>query len=214
MPPLSKVMPLPTRTSGLCFFGAAEVLEHDELRRLVAAVRHRQERSHLQFFELRPVEHLAFEAEFLRQRLRALGQVGGRADVARQVAQIARQVHAVRDREPARRGGLAGGQVAALRHRKRELAQWPAHIGRLAFHLVEAVDGLHRDDNRVLDPPGDFTALDLFLGQVDDCLVRPGFVKQAYCGADGAAEFALAEVALFAQADQQDAVGQRPAHVV
>ncbi len=105
-------------------------------------------------------------------------------------------------------------EIAALRHRQRQLAQRPAHLGRLAFHLVEAVDRLHGDDDRVLDPPGDLAPLDLFLGEVDDGLVGAGFVEQPHRGADGAAELALAKIALLAQADQQDTVGQRSADVV
>ena len=96
-----------------------------------------------------------------------------------QVAEVAGQVHAVRDREAARRGGFARREVGALRHRKRELAQRPPHFGLFAFHLVEAVDRLHRDDDGVLDPPGDLAPLDLFLGDVDDGLVGAGLVQAA-----------------------------------
>ena len=34
MPPVSKVTPLPTSTTGFCFFGPPLMLDHDELRRL------------------------------------------------------------------------------------------------------------------------------------------------------------------------------------
>ena len=110
---------------------------------------------------------------------RALAEVRRRADVAGQVAEIAREVHAVRDREPARRGRFAGGEVGALRHRQRELAQRPAHFGRLALHLLEAVDRLHRDDHRMLDAPRDLAPLDLFLGEVDHGLVGARFRSAA-----------------------------------
>ena len=118
--------------------------------------------------------------------LRALAEVGRRADVARQVAEIAREVHAVGDRQALRRGLLAGGEVRALRHRQRELAQRPPHLGRLALHLLEAVDRLHRDDHRVLDAPHDLAPLDLLLGEVEDRLVGAGFVQQLDRGADRA----------------------------
>ena len=72
-------------------------------------------------------------------------EVGRRADVPRHIAEVARHVHTMGDREAARRGRFAGGQVRALRHRKRELAQRPPHLGGLALHLLETVDGLHGD---------------------------------------------------------------------
>ena len=97
---------------------------------------------------------------------------------------------------------------------KRQLAQRPPHFGGLALHLLEAIDRLHGDHDCVLDAPRDFAPLDLFLGQIDHRLVRAGFVEQLDRGADRRAEFAVAEVALLAQADQKHAVGQRAAHVV
>ena len=105
-------------------------------------------------------------------------------------------------------------EVRALRHRQRELAQRTAHLGLLAFHPVEAVDGLHRDDDRVLDAPGDLAPLDLFLGQVDDGLVGAGLVQQLDRGLHRRAEFPVAEVALLAEPDQKHAIGERAAHVV
>ncbi len=148
------------------------------------------------------------------QLARTFGEVGGRADVAGQVAEIARQVHAVGDRQPLGRRLFAGGQIGALRHRQRELAQRAANLGGLAFHLLEAVHGLHRHDHRMLDAPDHLAPLDLLLGQVQDRFIRAGFVQQLDRRTDRGAEFAVAEVALLAQADEQDAVGQRAAHVV
>ena len=53
MPPVSNVMPLPTSTTGFAAFAATVVLEHDEARRLVAAVGDRQERAHAELLDLR-----------------------------------------------------------------------------------------------------------------------------------------------------------------
>ena len=204
MPPVSKVMPLPTSTTGGCFLHCAVVLEHDEPRRLIAAVGDRQERAHLQLFDLRALQHLALEAKLLRQRLRALSQIGRSADVAGQVAQISRQVHAMGDSKAAGGRRFAGGKVAALGYRERQLAQRTAYLRRLAFHLVEAIDRFHRDHDRMLDPPRDFAALDLFFGQVDDGFVGAGFVEEANRCAHRAAELPLTEIALLAQSDEQE----------
>src|SRR5205807_1844340 len=80
---------------GLLLLSGAPVLEDDEFRRLIAAVGHRKERAHLELLELFPVKNLAFEPELVRQRLRALGEMGGSTDIARQVAQVPRQIHPV-----------------------------------------------------------------------------------------------------------------------
>jgi len=87
-------------------------------------------------------------------------------------------------------------------------------LRRLALHLLEAVDRFHRHHDGVLDAPGDFAPLDLFLGQVDDGLVGSGFVEQLHRGADRRAEFTVAEIALLAQPHQQHAVGQRAPDIV
>ena len=115
---------------------------------------------------------------------------------------------------PRAAAALAGRKVAALRHRQGEFAQRPANFRRLAFHLIEPVYRLHGHDHRVLDPPRDLAALDLFLGKVDDRFVGTGLVQQPHRGADRATKLALAKIALLAQSHQQDAVGERPFDVV
>ncbi len=152
--------------------------------------------------------------EFLRELQGLLAEVTRRADVGRKVAEVAGEIHPVRDRETARRGGFAVGEVRALRYRQRELAQRSADLGLLAFHPVEAVNGFHRDDDRVLDAPGDLAPLHLFLGQIDDGFVGAGLVQELDRGFHRRAELSVAEVALLAEADQQHAIGERPAHVV
>ena len=54
MPPVSKVTPLPTSTTRRLVRLAAAVLEHDEARRLGAALRHRQQAAHLLPSDRRP----------------------------------------------------------------------------------------------------------------------------------------------------------------
>jgi hypothetical protein len=66
----------------------------------------------------------------------------------------------------------------------------------------------------MLHAPHDLTPLDLLLGEVEHGLVRARFVQELDGRADGAAELTVAEIALLAEPDQQDAVGERAAHVV
>jgi hypothetical protein len=120
----------------------------------------------------------------------------------------------VRNRETAGGCGFARREIRALGHRKRELAQRPPHFGFFAFHLVEAVDRLHRDHDGVLDSPRNFPPLDLFLGDVDDGLVRAGLVQKLDHRLDRGAELLVAKVSFLAQAEQQHPVGQRAANVV
>jgi hypothetical protein len=130
------------------------------------------------------------------------------------LTEVAREVHAMRDCQTARRGRLTIGEIRALRHRQRELAERPPHLRLLAFHPVEAVDGLHRDDHGVLDPPCDLAPLHLFLGEVDDGLVRAGLVQELDCGFDRRAEFPIAEVAFLAKPHQQNPIGKGAADVM
>src|SRR6266567_2536863 len=198
----------------LLLLARARVFEHDEFRRLFAAAGYREERTHLELLELIALEDLAVEAQLPGKRLRALGEMARRADVPGEIAEVARDVHSVRNRKAARGGGLAVGEIATLRDREGELAQGPSHLGRLALHLIESIHRFHGDYDGVLDPPGYFATLDLFLGQVNHRFVRAGFVQQPDRRADRAAEFALAKVAFLPEPDQQHAIGKRPANVV
>ena len=118
------------------------------------------------------------------------------------------------DRQSPRRGRFARSEVAALWHGEGELAQRPADLRGLALHLVETVDRFHRHDNCVFDAPRDFSPFDLLFGEIDHRLVGAGFVEQLYRGAHCGTKLALAEVSLFAQANEQNAVGERSADVV
>ena len=69
MPPVSKVTPFPTSTTGAPV--GALVLERDEARLLGAALRHRQQRAHLLPDDGRLVEHGDAEAVPLRPAPRA-----------------------------------------------------------------------------------------------------------------------------------------------
>src|SRR5205814_5894005 len=107
----------------------------DEFGWLLAAVGNRQERAHFELLQLRPVEHLAAEIELLRQGLRPLGEIGRSANIGGKITEIAREIHAVCDRQSPRRGRLARSEVAALWHGEGELAQRPADLRWLARPL-------------------------------------------------------------------------------
>ena len=91
--------------------GRAVVAQHDEARRLVRALRHREERAHAELLDLLAVEHLDLEAERLAELLRPArrGSVGVQWLPGRLRA-LARQRHAGRDR---------GAALQALLHRLR-----------------------------------------------------------------------------------------------
>jgi len=66
----------------------------------------------------------------------------------------------------------------------------------------------------MLDAPRDLASLHLFLGEVENRLVRSGFVQQLDGAPDRVAELLVAEIALLAEADQQHAIGKRAADTV
>jgi hypothetical protein len=63
------------------------------------------------------------------------------------------------------------------------------------------------NDHRGLpDPPGDIALFYRQFGQVDGAVEAAGFIELAHCRGQGGAIFLFAELALLAQADQQDAI--------
>src|SRR5262249_34251840 len=72
----------------------AVVAQHDELRRLVRRVGHGEKGAHAQALEVAPLQHLELQLELPRELLRFLGEVARGTDVARQVAEGAREVGA------------------------------------------------------------------------------------------------------------------------
>src|SRR5213080_1952853 len=177
MPPVSKVMPFPTRTRGFCFLPAPLYSRTMNLGGCSLPL-------------------VTDRNELLRQGLRPLGEIGRSANVGGKITEIAREIHAVCDRQSPRRGRFARSEVAALWHGEGELAQRPADLRGLALHLVETVDRFHRHDNCVFDAPRDFSPFDLLFGEIDHRLVGAGFVEQLYRGAHCGTKLALAEVSL------------------
>lgn len=77
------------------------------------AARHREQGVHAELFHLGAFENLAIERVFLGQLQRGVGEVGGGAYIARQVAQGFCQCHAVGDGHALREGGLGCRDVLA-----------------------------------------------------------------------------------------------------
>ena len=193
---------------------AAFVLQHDEARRLVAALADRQEGAHAEFFAGGVVENFAAEAVGFRHFLRFAGQVFRRADVGRRIAQVLGEIDAVGNRQAACQPGIAELQFAAPRHRKDHALERAAYFARLAFHVVEAVQRVVGADHGLLDVPGDVAFLDRNFGERDGRFHRAGVAQGLDGAGDGVAIGLFVEVALLAEAHQQDAVGQDVGHLV
>ena len=71
IPPLSNVIPLPTRAIGSFSWPGRQVLDHDQGGRLGAAAGHAQERAHLEAGDLVGAEDLDGQARPSRRPLRA-----------------------------------------------------------------------------------------------------------------------------------------------
>ena len=164
MPPASKVTPLPTSTTGFCFL-IALVVQNNQLGRLAAAARNGKQRTHFQGFHVFLFQHFNLELVGFCQFLRLLGQIGRGADVARQVAEILGQVHAVGDRQASLGSFFADAQFGAARHVQDDAAQRAAHLFLLAFQAVEAVNPFHRHQYGLLDFPCGVAALDREFGE-------------------------------------------------
>eukprot|EP01022_Parablepharisma_sp_SALTPOND_P021765 TRINITY_DN435_c1_g1_i1.p1 TRINITY_DN435_c1_g1~~TRINITY_DN435_c1_g1_i1.p1 ORF type:complete len:1304 (+),score=494.29 TRINITY_DN435_c1_g1_i1:15351-19262(+) len=190
-----------------CVLGlATHVLDDDELGRLVAAIGDRQEAAHLQGLQLLAVQHFHAQLELLGQLLGGVGQVGRGADVARQVAQVLGQGHAVGQCHGFGQRGLGGG---TSRHRDQEgdLLDARGHRVLLAFEDVGAVVGVAAGQHHVADGPGQVAALDAIEGQGQGGVIAAQGGQGAYQGAAGGGKALVAEFFLGAQAQQHDAFG-------
>src|SRR5471030_3070022 len=88
------------------------VLDDDELRRLIAALRDGEEATHLLAPQRRIIEDLYLERrDALCHRPRALGEVSGRAHVRRQVRKIALHAHRIRDRRAVDQAASRGSRT-------------------------------------------------------------------------------------------------------
>ena len=107
MPPVSKVMPLPTRPrTGAAGCARGLVAQDDDPRRLDAAARHAQQQSHPEAGDLVLVEDLDRDAGLRGDRPRAVGKDARRQDVRGFVGQAARKVGGFTENAAALDGAL------------------------------------------------------------------------------------------------------------
>jgi hypothetical protein len=131
-------MPLPDKDHRRLVALAAVVLHHDELGRLLAAARHREVAAHAELLAILLVEDVDLHAVALAQVDGLLGEVGRRAVVARQVAQVLRERDALGDRHAAVERGLAGVDLGAAATCRVTLRSVRLGFRRLALQSVEA----------------------------------------------------------------------------
>ncbi len=139
MPPVSKVMPLPTSTTGFAFLARAVVLQHDELRRLARCPARPRAASPCRASPCpcgRGSRRRACSC--LPSAARLVGEVGRRADVAGQVAEILA-------RAPCPRDGAAfddralGAERPACAANVQVMRFSGGRRALFALHLIEAV---------------------------------------------------------------------------
>jgi hypothetical protein len=200
MPPVSNV----TQHHRLGLRGAALVLQHDELRRFDRARRDRQERAHLERLALLLAQHFDLQLPVFGELLRGVREVGRRADVARQVAEIARQVHAAGERGALLRGQLGGLFVAGV-HAEDDAFQRARRVVRLALHLRELVGQFAQREDRGAHAPIGRAFEHRQLGQRERDLDDLGAEQRAPGGPHGVAVSFLVEGVLLAETDQQHA---------
>jgi hypothetical protein len=73
------------------------VFEHDEFRWFVASLRNREQSAHAEAFHVFAFEYLHFHAITFGKLARLVSEIAWRTHVGRQVAQIFRERHALRD---------------------------------------------------------------------------------------------------------------------
>ena len=151
MPPVSKVMPLPTSATGASPFLPPRILEHDQARRLVRTAGDREERAHAEAPDLAFLEHArAHRLVRLRKRAGGIGEVARRADVRRQVCEVLHEGDAGGDADAFLDAAL-GGLKVRIRHddaearelRLRQLLRG-LEVGNAIQGVVHAFDGVAR----------------------------------------------------------------------
>ncbi len=111
-------------------------------------------------------------------------------------------------------GALAAGELTAGRHVEHHFAQRTARLHLVAFQLIEGVERLFGSFYRLTHFPVGIAAFHVQLGQEADRFHRAGVVEGIDGFLDHLLVLALIELALFAAADQQDALGENVGHMV
>ena len=134
MPPVSKVMPLPTRPmTGVAGASFGFIAHHDERGRFVGALRDAPEGAHLQLFDLVGAVGFDFElgqVERFDHAARVLGHHGGSHAIAGLVDQFAGEILRLAHDAALLDGGAQGVAV---------VQPWPTNEGEFVDALVLAV---------------------------------------------------------------------------
>ncbi len=188
------------------FVLAAVPAQHDELRRIRRTLRHAEQRAHAELLHVLALEHFERDAGVLvGDLLRLRGDVGRIADVRRQVAELARETHAVGDRGRFLERPLHCG-VVSLRAGEGERVE----LRRLRFFLrLErrriAVGLRIGGERRGADLPGGVAAGHVELGQIRDRRFDRQTLEHARGLADGATVRCRVEFLLLAESGEHDA---------
>ena len=171
MPPVSKVMPLPTRARAASSrFAPPLYSQHDQLGRLVRCrCATARKRAHAELLHVLALEHLDLDAVALAELLRLLGEVGRRADVARQVAEVLGERDAVGDRAAPRASAVSPAAISLRR------ATCSDDLAQRALRRSAPCSSAGRSgrapsitrEHRVLDLPAGVAALHGQVGEAD-----------------------------------------------
>jgi hypothetical protein len=84
-----------------------------------------------------------------------VGQIGRRADVARQIAQVLGEFHSGSDRQTFGKRCFGTWQFVAATDAEGQFSQRPTHFLLFGFEAIEAVEGFLHDERGLPDLPGD-----------------------------------------------------------
>ena len=188
-------------------FPAAGVVEHDQLGRLARALRHRQQGTHPQFLHILALEQFQAELPFFCELPCLLAEVGRRADIAREVAQVLGQVHACAYRLPLAQTAPGGSRVA--RHGQNFDVRKRARFALFAFHGVEAIGAFGGHQRHLARFPGCIAAAGFDIAHAQRKGAGAGFLRGLDRGARRIAVLAFVQLRLFAQPDEQHALRRK-----
>ena len=166
---------------------------------------HGEERAHAELFHVAPLEHLDVELELARELARLLGEVSRRADVRGQVAERAREVHAVGGRL---RLGERLLELRARRQRQRHVCERRRRRLLLRLELIEAVERLAQTEHRLAQVPAERTAAHFHVDEEEGRVLRAELAQRVRRAAQRVAIRALGELLARAETDEQHALGR------
>ena len=179
------------------------MLDDNKLGRLAAAVGDGQQRAHAQFLHVLALEHFDFELVAARERTGLFRQICRRADVRRQVAEVAGEIDAFADRHAfCQRCFQPGGFFAESEHQA--LQGFFAVLA--AFQALEAVSRFERYLRGLRDHPCRIVLLHLYLRDEEGRLAGAGIGERPYCAAYPVTEFLWVGRLLLAETGKQDAL--------